>query len=91
MAVWARASLWARGKMYFPTRYAVAPPYDTGTERAIFTAENQPFFDLDWTGERVGRTLNPGSFGNLAVFNVPRGGLPGQIVGGMFTQPLTRG
>lgn len=75
--------------MFKPYAYAQAPLLDTGVERAIFTPQNLPFVDLDWTGEQINRTLSPGARGQIAVLNVALSGLPGQLVPGLYTQPLT--
>jgi len=75
--------------MFQPVRYKVAPTLDTGLERLILDAQNLPYEDMDGTGEQVSRTLSPGSRGFVTVYNTVLDGLPGLIVPGMFTQPLT--
>lgn len=75
--------------MFVFNTYKVAPTLDTGTERFIPQGNNLPYEDMDGTGEQVGRTLAPGSVGQIAVFKTVLSGLPGLIVPGMITQPLT--
>jgi hypothetical protein len=77
--------------MFIAASYKVAPPLDTGTPRLIPNNQSLPFFDLDWTGLQVNRTLSPGVNGYVGLFNAAQGSLWGNIVPGMYTQPLTRG
>ena len=76
--------------MFIPERYKLAPPLDTGIPRLAFTAENLPYVSFGGqTGYDVQATLGPGTRGYVQVFNAAIGGLPGNVVPGMFTQPLS--
>jgi hypothetical protein len=62
-----------------------------GAETYVYnsTVGNGAPFSFIGTGRAYRRDLSPGGNGQIQVFNLERGGLPGQGVGGLYTQPLS--